>query len=139
MTLKVGGRVRFIADNPNGGAGYGRKGQEAVVSGICDYVVHKYGPQVELEPFGALGFSPNAPVSCLELISEGPVRTVTRREVVEGRYACVDVGHVIDVPECENPDASPARKVAVALYGYRSSAELKAAAAVLLELAGALE
>lgn len=71
--------------------------------------------------------------------TEGPVRTVTRREVIEGRYACVDVGHVIDVPECENPDASPTRKVAVALYGYRSATELKAAAAVLLELAGALE
>lgn len=82
-------------------------------------------------------FPGGADISPDDLIAEwteGPVRTVTRREVVEGRYACVDVGHVIDVS-----DASPVRKVAVALYGYRSSAELKAAAAVLLELAGALD
>lgn len=87
-------------------------------------------------------YSDVRPVCDLDLIAEwteGPVRTVTCLEVVEGTYAEVSVGHVIDVPDCENPDAPPARKVAVALYGYRSSTELKAAAAVLLELAGALD
>lgn len=134
MTLKVGDRVRFIADNPNGGAGYGSKGQEAVVSGICDYVVLRYGPQVELEPFGALGFSPKAPVSCLELITEGPVRTVTRTvtetTITPGTYARITV-----------TDEGKAGMVGIWLNSghYFSPSDLRAAAAVLLELAGALE
>lgn len=78
----------------------------------------------------------------LDLIAEwtdGPVRTFTRREVVAGQYADVDVGAVVEIPDCDNPDVPPVRKVAVAYAGFRSSTELKAAAAVLLELAGALD
>jgi hypothetical protein len=78
----------------------------------------------------------------LDLIAEwtdGPVRTVTRREIVRGQYADVDVGERLEIPDCDNSSVPPVRKVAVAYAGFRSSAELKAAAAVLLELAGALE
>lgn len=62
--------------------------------------------------------------------TDGPVRTVTRREVVEGVYGIVRVDThrdqvviSIDPSDGHNP----------------SAAELKAAAAVLLELAGALD
>jgi len=71
--------------------------------------------------------------------TDGPVHTITRREIVRGQYADVDVGEQLEIPDCNNPDLTPVRKVAVAYAGFRSSAELKAAAAVLLELAGALE
>jgi hypothetical protein len=66
----------------------------------------------------------------LELITDGPVRTVTRREVVEGSYGIVRVDtHRDQVVISIDPSA-----------GHNpTAAELKAAAAVLLELAGALE
>jgi len=70
--------------------------------------------------------------------TDGPVRTVTRREVVAGSYGRVSVR-----------SASPEQGFAtIGLtnqngycqdHQYVSAAELKAAAAVLLELAGALE
>lgn len=59
--------------------------------------------------------------------TDGPVRTVTRREVVPGPYGRVWVGEV------------RGKEIGVALNGMVSQDELKAAAAVLLELAGALD
>lgn len=126
MTLKVGDRVR-VTTHRHGENQFGKEG-----------TVIETGRSLVTELDILVGFNGGIvnsyATSDLELITEGPVRTVTRREVVEGRYACVDVGRVTDVP-----DDSPTRKVSVALYGYRSATELKAAAAVLLELAGALE
>lgn len=75
----------------------------------------------------------------LDLIAEwteGPVRTVTRREVVPGVYGRLSVtkssidGEVgVRIKPTVKGDVTPSL----------TSAELKAAAAVLLELAGALD
>lgn len=64
--------------------------------------------------------------------TDGPVRTVTRREVVPGVYGLVSV--------CEGPH--PEGKILVHMDRSSRGAdagELRAAAAVLLELAGALD
>lgn len=71
--------------------------------------------------------------------TDGPVRTVTRREVVAGSYGHVRVGRVVNIPDCTNPDIPPTVVVSLAMDDAEYSAgELRAAAAVLLELAGAL-
>jgi len=87
----------------------------------------------------AIGVEHGADEDLIAEWTDGPVRTVTRREIVRGQYAGVDVGEQLEIPGCDNPDVPPVRKVAVAYAGFRSSAELKAAAAVLLELVGALD
>lgn len=65
--------------------------------------------------------------------TEGPVRTVTRtvedREVVLGQFSRVNIIE-------HDPDDLLTK---LSMRGWYSPAELKAAAAVLLELAGALE
>lgn len=69
----------------------------------------------------------------------GPIRTITRKEIVPGIYGQVKVGEIVDVPDCERPD-NPA-----ALYIYvdfreacLSADELEAAAIVLTQIAGVL-
>ena len=72
----------------------------------------------------------NAQYDLIAEWTEGPVRTVTRREVVPGVYGPdISVGEV----------GCSGRKVVVYMPNvFYDAAELKAAAAVLLELAGAL-
>jgi len=63
---KVGDRVRFKIDNPNGGAAYGKAGEEFTVTKLMDYPCGSAGgDQVRIER-KALGFEPAAPVSALE-------------------------------------------------------------------------
>jgi len=73
--------------------------------------------------------------------TDGPVRTVTRTvtEVVEGVYGILEVGKATTMPtQCGSDEESPVVYVSI-VTAYSTSIELKAAAAVLLELAGALE
>jgi len=61
---KVGDRVRFTKDNPNGGAVYGAKGEDFIVArGICDSFI--YGKQVSINHPRHF-FKPDAPISALE-------------------------------------------------------------------------
>ena len=89
---------------------------------------------------GASNIRPDPTMDLIAEWTDGPVRTVTRREVVAGSYGRVRVGRVVDVPDCNNPDVPHASRVSLAMDDAEyTAAELKAAAAVLLELAGALE
>jgi hypothetical protein len=69
----------------------------------------------------------------LELIPDGPVRTVTRREVVEGVYA-----HVAVCPHEPGTVLVGFANPYDQHFRAMTASELKAAAAVLLELAGVL-
>lgn len=78
----------------------------------------------------------------LDLIAEwveGPVRTVTRREVVEGVYSRIEVLKPESTREAQIRFATRIGSDKGGTVHIMTSTELKAAAAVLLELAGALE
>jgi hypothetical protein len=62
---KVGDRVRFKADNPNGGARFGKAGQEVIVHSVSDYEGSMYGKQVVVDSTGST-YRPHAPISALE-------------------------------------------------------------------------
>jgi hypothetical protein len=68
-----------------------------------------------------------------------PVRVVTKQEIVPGRYGEVQVGAVTNMPDTSVPDGGKNLRVSVDFGGFVSAAELRAAAATFLELAGALE
>lgn len=62
--FKVGDRVRFTEDNPNGGAEFGTKGQEITLVGVNSHPgINQY--EFQLEPEG-LKFG--APGECLEKV-----------------------------------------------------------------------
>lgn len=122
MKLKVGDRIRRNGSNVTSWAPLG---YETVATKGLTYTDVDGDEEVSINP------------DDWDLISEGPVRTITRREVVEGVYGRIKVVH------------SYGSKLAIAITGPTldhevtawslTSAELKAAAAVLLELAGALD
>lgn len=70
--------------------------------------------------------------------SEGPVRTVSRQEIIPGTYDGVVVGRQIEEPDCDSPDLAHVHKILVTLSGYKKASQLERAAAVLTALAGAL-
>ena len=135
MTFKVGDRVRRISgSNSTTPLGF---------EGVIREVRHPNDdPEYRFDD-GAWGYDATLGEVRWELVSPvGPVRTVTRTvtEVVAGSYGRVRVGRVVNIPDCTNPDVPPAVVVSLAMDDAEYSAsELKAAAAVLLELAGALE
>lgn len=116
--FKVGDRVRRIAfDAPAAPIGY-----EAVVLEIADggrfYYFDADADRVTSDP------------ERWELVEDGPVRTVTRREIVPGMYGCVEVlsfdkdGVTITFgPSCP----------------YLCAEELRSAAMIFSQLAEALE
>lgn len=78
----------------------------------------------------AIGVEHGADEDLIAEWTDGPVRTVTRKEIVPGTYARITVN-----------DEGKAGLVGLWLNSghYFSPSDLRAAAAVLLELAGALE
>lgn len=69
----------------------------------------------------------------LELVTPtGPVRTKTVTEIIPGLYNGVKVNDPAQFPATPN-------HAHVSMFGYLDTFELRAAAATLLELAGALE
>lgn len=64
--FRVGDRVRFIEDNPSGGARYGQKGDVTEV-----LKVWRAG-SVEVRDTRGIGWNPSAPESALELIGSAP-------------------------------------------------------------------
>lgn len=64
--FKIGDRVRFTRDNPNGGAHYGAKGEVVIVAGeIRNSSI--YGDQVAITHPGH-SWTPDAPISVLEVL-----------------------------------------------------------------------
>lgn len=117
MTFKVGDRVRRIAEFDDLDLPHGF---ETNVVEVCDggFFRH-YDAAGDLRYRHEEEYAPT--------LTDGPVRTVTRREIVEGEF---------DLVRVHNPGSKYVRIDVGAKMGV---AELKAAAAVLLELAGALE
>lgn len=120
MTLKVGDRIRRNGSNV---ASWAPLGYETVVTKGLTYTDIDGDEGVSINP------------DDWDLITEGPVRTVTRTvtEIVPGEYDQVRVG-----------ETDPEGFVMVAVGHSEplspwTATELKAAAAVLLELAGALD
>lgn len=87
-------------------------------------------------------YFPNGDAHPLDLVAEwvddGPVRTVTRQEIVPGTYGAVTVGRSFNVPDCGNPDIPDVATVEVHIEDHLTADELDAAAHVLTKLAEAL-
>ena len=84
------------------------------------------------------GDAPSPSDIVAEWTEDGPVRTVTRREIVPGTYGHVTVGRAVNIPDCANPDVPDLAAVGVYLEGDLNADELDAAARVLTKLAEAL-
>lgn len=78
--------------------------------------------------------------------TRGPIRAVTRKEIVPGRYGVVNVGGAASIIEFGSP-VEAEHKVHVSIGGfgmvmqtpYYNASELRAAAATLAEIADALD
>lgn len=134
MTFKVGDKVRFTKTNPNGGEKYGKEGDTATILVPDTGYSHEYhSNQAEVNLPGCT-VEPNVPWSVLELIQDGPVRTVQR--IIPGTYDGVEVGSEVT--------GHPQREVMVRIapdHGpmvCMDHTALTNAAAVLTALAGAL-
>lgn len=68
----------------------------------------------------------------------GPVRTVTRREIVDGTYGPVIVSGIVNIPDCTDPDAPAKKAVQIDVNGALSATELDSLAMVASQLAEAL-
>jgi hypothetical protein len=134
--FKKGDKVRFTRVNPNGGEKYGKEGDVATVLVPVTGYSHEYtSNQAEVDLPGC-DIEPNVPWSVLELVSNtGPVRTVTRQEIIPGTYDGVSV---------QRYAKDPSGVIRVSLFAHdemhrkMTAAELDRAAAVLTALAGAL-
>ncbi|MDO3431146.1 ribosomal protein L7/L12 [Rhizobium sp. CBN3] len=95
---KVGDRVRFTKNNPNGGASYGRKGEEYEVvrtATTSDY----YGDQVKIS-HPSHDFNPSAPLSAIEPVAaeaQPAVLTIEAGKFYKTRDGC-KVGPVSRAP-----------------------------------------
>lgn len=72
-------------------------------------------------------------------ISTGnPIRTITRKEIVPGRYGAVHVIGLVDVPDCDDPNTLPVTEVRIGIDASMTPDELDAAASVLTQIAAVL-
>lgn len=67
-----------------------------------------------------------------------PIREITKREIVPGRYGAVHVIGLINIPDCNNPDVNPWVQVHIGIDATMSADELDAAASVLTQIAAVL-
>lgn len=131
--FKVGDEFERVVSDGNGIAAF-TKGYRSIVAKVSDSYVRDEN-----------GFGHSK--SCISLLQTGPVRTVTRKEIVPGRYGIVSVGDAVVVPDCNNPDSKPHSEINVSVGGfgmvmqtpYYTPTELRAAAATFNELADALD
>lgn len=121
--FKVGDRVRAIGSHYSGHtmeSHYNLPRSTGVVVGVGDgYIWVDYDGTS----------SPPVNPDCFALVQEGPVRTVTRREIVPGVYGRVKVhanAYALNIHTQKDGECW-------------SAADLRAAAAVFIELADALE
>lgn len=90
--FRVGDRVRFIEDNPDGGAKYGKKGDVTEV-----LKVWRDGSVEVRDPRG-IGWNPNAPESALELIGPEPATVPAAPATVPAVHAIrIDNGDLLEI------------------------------------------
>ncbi|OJT96805.1 MAG: hypothetical protein BGN83_00280 [Rhizobium sp. 63-7] len=100
--FKVGDRVRFTKDNPNGGARFGAKGEEFVVTRE-PLDGFSYGVQVDIK-HPSFGFAVSAPVSALELVATAKVNVAAQADTLSDEY-----GRGSGAPAASNDNAEPAK------------------------------
>jgi len=67
-----------------------------------------------------------------------PIREITRKEIVPGRYGAVHVVGLAEVPDCDDPNQIPITEVRIGIDASMTAKELDAAAYVLTQIATVL-